>query len=114
MFIVESFWAVFLIKKKELVLSKKYEIFAIYSIPQNTSFKLSKSKSLYNFSVFAPPEKEVAKSARSCTRKQAKACKAVGDTSFDGSLNKSRMVSRSKHIKMFQQYLPENTLENKF
>ena len=65
------------------------------------------------FQFFAPPEEEVAKSGRSCTRKQVKACKAVGDTSFDGRLNKSRMVSKSNHIKMFQQYLPKNTLENK-
>ena len=74
MSIVGSFWALLL----KTVLQKKTKVFAVYSIPQNASFKLSKSKSLYTFSVFAPSEEEVAKSAKSCTRKQAKAFKAVG------------------------------------
>ena len=33
LFLVGSFWDVFLIKKKEFVLSKNKEIFAVYSIP---------------------------------------------------------------------------------
>ena len=84
MSIVGSFWALLL----KTVLQKKTKVFAVYSIPQNASFKLSKSKSLYTFSVFAPSdsdsdsdsesEEEVAKSAKSCTRNQAKAFKAVG------------------------------------
>ena len=62
---------------------------------------------------FCSPKEKVAMTAWS-TRNEAKACNTVGGTSFRGSLDKSRMVSRTKNIKMFHQYLPENTLENKF
>ena len=48
------------------------------------------------------------------TRNEAKACNTVGSASFRGSLDKSRIESRTKNIKMFHQYLPENTLEIKF
>ena len=48
------------------------------------------------------------------TRIEAKACNTVGGASFRGSLDKSRMVSRTKNIKMFHQSLQENTLDNKF
>ena len=76
--------------------------------------KLSKSKSLYNFWVWAPSIEEVAKSARSRTRNQAKACKVVGDASLEGSLIKSRLVSGSKNIKNVPKISTRNTLENKF
>ena len=45
------------------------------------------------------------------TRNEAKACKIVGSAIFRGSLDKSRMESKTKNTKMFHQYLPENTLE---
>ena len=48
------------------------------------------------------------------TRNEAKACNTVGGASLRGSLDKSRIVSRTKNIKMFHPYLPENTLEVKF
>ena len=41
------------------------------------------------------------------TKNEAKACKTVGSASLRGSLDKSRIVSRTENFKMFHQYLPE-------
>ena len=48
------------------------------------------------------------------TRNKAKACNTVGGSKIRGSLGKSRMVTRTKNIKIFHQYIAENTLENMF
>ena len=48
------------------------------------------------------------------TMNEAKPWKTVGGASFRGSLDKFKMLSRTKNIKMFHQYLSENTLENMF
>ena len=83
---------------------------------------MNRSQKIYNFSFivllrksafrinFGP--REVLK--LKITRNEAKACNTVGGPSFRGSLDKSRMVSRTKNIKMFHQYLSENTLANTF
>ena len=83
----------------------KKKCFAAYSIPPNASYKLSKSKSLYIFSVFAPSEEEVAKSRHA---------KQSATPSLRAVLKDPECYQGVKISKMFQQYLPENTLKISF
>ena len=62
---------------------------------------------------FVSPKEKVAMTAWN-TRNEAKTCNTVGGSKIRGSLGKSRMVTRTKNIKMFHQYIAENTLENMF
>ena len=104
----------FLIKKRNWY-QKKIIFFAIHSIPQMFLLsylkkKIKKNKNYYiNFQFL-----HILRRRLQSRQGAAPGSKAVGDASFVCSPNKFWMVSRSKNIKMFQQYLPENTLENKF
>ena len=59
------------------------------------------------------PKEKVAMTAWSA-RNEAKACNTVGSARYRGSLDESRMESRTKNVKMFYQYIPEKTPEIKF